>query len=666
MITAREGWIIDSGFGARRGPGAALNFSSSFGRCSMRIGAISALGAFPITNAAGILFEKRFVVANPENQPIPSFDEEDFSDFLRSPESQRRIDMLTIGIAIVGSDQRIICSNKAFAHLLNREVPADTLFYDALGDPEIEGPDFCPFASVCHRQQPVVTSVRVGSRTFELTFSPHRASRGNYFFIVVEMRDVTSSQEISDTLRRLLEIGTELSDLPSHRLAENTPQERMDLLRQKVESGLRDILHYEICEIRLLEETTGQLHPFLAFGISREAASRKLFSSSNDNGITGYVAHNRVTYNCEETLDHPFYLPGSPDARSSLTVPLVWHDRVIGTCNVESRKPNDFSELDLYYLKIFMRDVAAALHTLNLLSYEKIFAVQMSLGAVVESISSPIDEILQDTAVLIDANLEQDPASVPARRALIEMTRVIRDQISLIRRRMTAEGTLDPSAESHPILNGRRSLVVDHDKEVARTASALLAEQGCTVESAPDALVALKMIRVSRYDAIICELKPAGGMSGYQFMLRLFDLYPDLQVPPLILSTEFGYDPGHTICSAKQKGLLESILKPFNRRALFLKLEMVINACGERDANGDLILRQNDEQGGVDNDPADLPQLTSAEENAAPVNRKSFFTIHESQRFSEWEKTLLEPGFGETGKSSEEQDFDDQSGFDAT
>ena len=68
----------------------------------------------------------------------------------------------------------------------------------------------------------------------------------------------------------------------------------------------------------------------------------------------------------------------------------------------------------------------------------------------------------------------------------------------------------------------------------------------------------------------------------------------------------------------------------------------------------------------MDNDPADLPQLTSAEENAAPVNRKSFFTIHESQRFSEWEKTLLEPGFGETGKSSEEQDFDDQSGFDAT
>ena len=632
----------------------------------MRIGAIPALGAFPITSAAGFLFEKRFVVANSENPLNPSSTEEDFSDFPGSPESQRRIDMLTIGIAIVGPDQRIICSNKAFARLLGWVVPAGILFYDALGDPEIEGPNFCPFASACHHNRPTVTSVRVGSRTFELTFSPNRNSRGELRFIVVEMRDVTSNQEINDTLRRLLEIGAELSDLPSHHLAENTPEERIKLLSLKVENGLRDILHYEICEIRLLEETTGQLHPFLAFGISSEAASRKLFASSNDNGITGYVAHNRVTYYCEETLDHPFYLHGSPDARSSLTVPLVWHDRVIGTCNVESTKPNAFSELDLYYLRIFMRDVAAALHTLDLLSSEKISAVQTSLSAVVESISSPIDEILQNTAVLIDANLDQDPASVPALRAIIEKTRVIRDQISLIRRRMTGEGTSDPSAESHPILNGRRILVVDRDREVARNASSLLAEQGCTVESAPDALVALKMIRVTRYDAIICELKPAGGMSGYQFMLRLFDLYPDLQVPPLILSTEFGYDPGHTVCSAKQKGLLESILKPFKHRALILKLEVVINACGERDANGDLILRKNDERGEQDVLTADLPQLSSAEEDTAPQNRKSFFTMHESQRFSEWERKLTEAELGENGKTSEHQNFDDQSGFDAT
>ena len=633
----------------------------------MNVGAFPATGAFSMPNVAGILLEKRFVVANSQN-PNASFRDESFcDDFFTSPESQRRIDLLTIGIALVGPDQRVLCANKAFSHFLGHGVSVGDPFYGVLGDSEIEGPDYCPFASVRHTGKPTVTSVRIGMRVFELTFSPNAYQDGSLRCFVVEMRDVTPTREINETLRRLLEIGVELADLPSHHLAANSPEDRMNLLRQKVENGLRNILHYNICEIRLLEESTGRLLPFLAFGISSEAAARKLISSSNDNGITGYVAHNRVSYYCEETLDHPFYLPGSPDARSSLTVPLIWRDKVIGTCNVECTEPGAFTELDLYFLQIFMRDVAAALHTLNLLSYEKLFAVEVSLGAVIGSIASPIDEILRNTAVLMDANLDQDPAAIPALRSILEKTRVIKDQVAIVRRRMTAARNPNPTGESHPILNGRRILVVDRDQEILSSAHSILEEYGCTVETAPDALVALKMLRCSYYDAVICEIKPEGGMSGYQLMLRMFDLYPDLRVPPLLLSTGFGYDPGHTLVSANQKGLLGVLFKPFIPRQIVEKLEGVINVCGKRDKDGNLIPPR--EAGGAPAEPLaaegeSFPRF-SQPRRPETGNQTSFFSKREGGRFKTWIDQIqnfgTEDESGGHGTSS-----GDESGFDAT
>lgn len=634
----------------------------------MNIGAFPATEAFILPNVAGVLLEKRFVVASSQNLNTSSDERSFCDDFFSSHELQNRIDLLTIGIALVAPDQQILCANKAFSHFLGRSIPVNTSFYNALGDSEIEGPDYCPFASVRRTGKPTVTSVRIGSRVFELTFSPNTFADGSLRGFVVEMRDVTPTHEVNETLRRLLEIGVELADLPSYRLAANSPEDRMNLLRQKVENGLRNILHYNICEIRLLEESTGRLLPFLAFGISSEAAARKLVSSSNDNGITGYVAHNRVSYYCEETLDHPFYLPGSPDARSSLTVPLVWRDKVIGTCNVECTEPGAFTELDLYFLQIFMRDVAAALHTLNLLSYEKVFAVQVSLGAVIESVASPIDEILRNAAVLMDANLDQDPAAIPALRAILEKTRVIKDQIALVRSRMTSAQDSNPVSGSHPLLNRRRILVVDRDQDVLSSAHTILEEHGCIVETAPDALVALKMLRCSYYDAVICEIKPEGGMSGYQLMLRMFDLYPGLSVPPLLLSTGFGYDPGHTLVSANQKGLLGVLFKPFIPKQILEKLEGVINVCGKRDKDGELI-PPNEIEGTLQSSFADeaetLHRFTPAK-RSDPGKQNSFFSKREGGRFKTWIDQINDLGVDSDEAADRAASSGDESGFDAT
>ena len=67
----------------------------------------------------------------------------------------------------------------------------------------------------------------------------------------------------------------------------------------------------------------------------------------------------------EDTTEDPLYLQGCVGAKSSLTVPLILHDEVIGTFNVESPEPHGFTESDLQFLEIFARDVAAALNTLE-------------------------------------------------------------------------------------------------------------------------------------------------------------------------------------------------------------------------------------------------------------------------------------------------------------
>ncbi|MEZ6051734.1 MAG: GAF domain-containing protein [Planctomycetaceae bacterium] len=67
----------------------------------------------------------------------------------------------------------------------------------------------------------------------------------------------------------------------------------------------------------------------------------------------------------------PLYLEGAPNARSSLTVPLILHDECLGTFNVESPRPGAFTNNDLQFLELFSREVAMALNTLDLLEAEK-------------------------------------------------------------------------------------------------------------------------------------------------------------------------------------------------------------------------------------------------------------------------------------------------------
>ena len=95
-----------------------------------------------------------------------------------------------------------------------------------------------------------------------------------------------------------------------------------------------------------------------------------------------------------------------------MTVPLVLHDEVIGTFNVESPEPRAFTESDLQFLEIFSRDVAVALNTLELLAVEKASTAQESVEAIHSAVALPVDEILNDAVNVMERYIGHEPEVV--------------------------------------------------------------------------------------------------------------------------------------------------------------------------------------------------------------------------------------------------------------
>ncbi len=93
---------------------------------------------------------------------------------------------------------------------------------------------------------------------------------------------------------------------------------------------------------------------------------------------------------------------GLDSAKSSLTVPLRLHDKVIGIFNIESRQRAAFNEDDRQFAEIFGRYVAIALNILDLLVVER---VQIS-HKVADDVSSEVAGPLNDLKLEVNALME--------------------------------------------------------------------------------------------------------------------------------------------------------------------------------------------------------------------------------------------------------------------
>ncbi|MFM8735753.1 MAG: response regulator [Pirellulales bacterium] len=394
---------------------------------------------------------------------------------------------------------------------------------------------------------------------------------------VVTVRDVTQTILEQQKRAAIHAAGQTLADLSPAELADMTIGERIELLKSNIIHYSKDLLQFDVLEIRLLDRQTGRLEPLLAEGMQPEAEARILYARPEHNGVTGYVAATGRSYWCSDTTKDPLYLEGCKGAKSSITVPLMLHDQVIGTFNVESPEPGGFDTTDLQFLEIFSRDVAAALNTLELLVAEKASTAAESIEAIHGAVALPVDDILNDAVSVMERYIGHDADVVERLQRILKNARDIKQVIQRVGEKMapSAAHTQRRQAERRRALVGRRVLVVDSDEQVRQAAHSLLERSGCTIETARDGAEAASMVRACRseaYDVIISDIR-LPDMSGYQLLLRLQELIDPV---PLVLMTGFGYDPGHSIVKARQAGIDLVLFKPFRVDQLLDTVEKAV------------------------------------------------------------------------------------------
>ena len=315
---------------------------------------------------------------------------------------------------------------------------------------------------------------------------------------------------------------------------------------------------------------------------------RRLYARPQGNGVTGFVAATGKSYLCEDTVEDPLYIEGFEGAKSSLTVPLLLHDQVIGSFNVESPEPRAFTESDLQFLEIFSRDLALSLNTLELLVAQKANTAQESVEAIHSAVALPIDEILNDAVNVMEQYIGHEPEVVRRLQSILRNARDIKRVIQKVGQRMTPGEAVPPGmkVEQRPILSGKRVLVVDEDESVRNDAHGLLERYGCTVETAHEGVEGLRMVRNSdaEYDAIIADIR-LSDINGFELFV---ELKKHIDVVPMILMTGFGYDPGHSIVKARREGLHPRgiLYKPFRLDQLVEVIETIIQNAGNTGEDG--------------------------------------------------------------------------------
>ena len=517
------------------------------------------------------------------------------------------LDHLPDGIAVVDLTGVVLWANDLFAGWCGCGRPQGRQLFAVLAASGTAGGDIDAFTAAVAAGRPGSVTVRSHSaggargetiRYFDMQSSAAfvmpsaNGDGGGAPRVVVAVRDVTHTILEQQKRAAIHAAGQTLADLSPAELADMTVAERIELLKSNILHYSKDLLQFDVVEIRLLDPQTGRLEPLLAEGMQPEAEARILYARPENNGVTGYVAATGLSYFCSDTTKDPLYLEGCKGAKSSLTVPLMLHDQVIGTFNVESPEPGGFSHTDLQFLEIFSRDVAAALNTLELLVAEKASTAAESIEAIHGAVALPVDDILNDAVSVMEKYIGHDADVVERLQRILRNARDIKQVIQRVGEQMAPSSAHQQKRQGdrRRSLVGRRILVVDADEQVRAAAHALLERCGATVETARDGAEAVLMVRaesvkrervegegVEGYDVIISDIR-LPDMSGYQLLLRLQELLVHV---PLALMTGFGYDPGHSIVKARQAGIDLVLFKPFRVDQL---LDTVEKAVARHDA----------------------------------------------------------------------------------
>ncbi len=394
----------------------------------------------------------------------------------------------------------------------------------------------------------------------EMIASPVIDPSGGVVQVVAVVWDATGTRRLQQKIDAIDKAGRELVRLESDAIVKMNVGQRLKLLEEKIISFTRELMHFDHFAIRLLDRKTNKLEMVISAGLPNDALNVELFAAPEGNGISGYVAATGRSYICPDVERDPRYVTGLDQARSTLTVPLRLHDKVIGIFNIESRQRAAFNEDDRQFADIFGRYVAIALNILDLMVVERVSTSHKVADDVCTEVAGPLNDITSDATTLMDDYIGHDD--------LRQRLQQILDNAAGIRKALqqAAEGpntkilgALNVKGENDPVIGGARILVADDEPNIRITINDILRKYGGHLTVAANGTEAIEHLANGEFDLVISDIKMP-DKSGYEVFAAAHKCSVSL---PVILMTGFGYDPNHSIVRASQEGLSAVLFKPF-------------------------------------------------------------------------------------------------------
>lgn len=395
---------------------------------------------------------------------------------------------------------------------------------------------------------------------FEMICSPVITDEGQVVQVVAVVWDASSGKRLQSKIDAIDASGRELARIQNEAVSTKTPAERLKLLQDKIIKYSKDLMHFDHFAIRLLDKRTNKLEVVIAEGLPPEALEIDLYAQPEGNGISGYVGATGRSYICHDVEKDPRYVLGLQHSKSSLTVPLMLYDEVIGVYNVESEAVGTFNEDDRQFAEIFGRYVALALNILDLLVVER-YTTQTSItDNVVTEITAPLNDIVTETQGLIEEYIGDDHMRGKLNQ-IIAHVESIRDSIKNVKAGPNAVIGCDKveDRKNDPLLSGKRILIADDEPNIRKTVRDVLAKFGCQCTTAKDGYEACSLLDQDPFDLVISDIKMP-YRNGYEIFASAQRAHEGM---PVVLMTGFGYDPHHSIVRASQDGLSSVLFKPF-------------------------------------------------------------------------------------------------------
>jgi len=492
------------------------------------------------------------------------------------------LDAISDGIMVVDRDLKVVWMNRPLREQARRTEldigsPCFRIFHDR--------------SEVC-RDCEAMETFRTGTqascihqgvddRYWESMASPIVDESGAVTHVVMIVREVTQRVFLKGRIESIYRAGVELTRMDPVQLAGKNTDERIELIKVNVIRHTQKLIAFDSLVIRQLDEKTGELKVMIREGydpVTDEVLRRKkVYARAEGEGITGYVAATGQSYLCRDAYTDPLVKDPTVDFRAQATVPVRWHDRVIGTMGVRSKHTNAYSEEDVKFLEIYAGFVAQALNTANLIRLEHALTHHQLAEQLAQEIHDPINSVLNEVYLLLQEYIGHDTNTL---KRLRNIERDIDHVRKAIRKVIETERPELPVMRvvKDLVLKDKHILVADDDEAIRQSMRDILTREGCVVDVAADGLEAVNMLaKDTSFDLVLSDIKMP-KLDGYEVYGRIREMYPGM---PVILMTAFGYDPGHSIVKARQQGLEVVLFKPFKVTVLRREIHKALVA-GQR------------------------------------------------------------------------------------